>query len=88
MTYGSLQEKIAKHTGVSIGDIDKVLKSLTNEVKIATKNEEEITLPSFGKFSQAVSNPRPLIGKPGVMTKRTIRTKFTVSKKFKEDLNA
>ena len=91
MNKGELVTAIAKETGVTKKDIEKVLKALTGTIQAELKNGGKIQLPELGSFKAAeraareVRNPRT--GKK-MQSPACKVAKFTAAKALKDAINA
>ncbi|MFN8020499.1 MAG: HU family DNA-binding protein [Acidimicrobiales bacterium] len=90
MTKAELIEAVAKDTGVSKADAERVISSFFATVTAKTKKGDKVAWPGFGSFSTTKSKARtgrnPQTG-AAVKIAASTRMKFTSSSTLKAALN-
>ncbi len=90
MTKQELIEVVAQETGISKKETGETLEAVVNNIKLAVKNGEKVTLVGFGSFEQKLNAARTGINpatKEKIQIKASTSAKFKVGKGFKEYLN-
>jgi DNA-binding protein HU-beta len=90
MTKAELIEAVAKNSGTTKADAERVIGSFFEQVIATTKKGEKVAWPGFGSFSTAKSKARtgrnPQTGE-NVKIAASTRMKFTSSSTLKTTLN-
>lgn len=90
MTKAELIEAVAKKSGTTKVDTEKVLGSFFDQVVASTKKGDKVAWPGFGAFSTAKSKARigrnPQTGEK-VKIAASTRMRFTASSTLKTALN-
>ncbi len=90
MNKTGLIDAIAKKTGLTKKDADKVLKAFTDTITDALKKEEKVQLVGFGTFEvskrEAREGRNPRTGK-AMKIKASVAPKFKAGKALKDALN-